>query len=513
MYKIELRNKALILPILFFLALTIHLIGLNKIGRTWDEQFKVDMGYIAWSSLAAKDFSVDSWNFVSEHPMVAKYIYSLFMGPQMIRLDDGAGHYVNFTPNDINALETGNYIKTQLGNKLYMISYDLTTPRFISAIFNSLAVALTVFIALYFLKEIWAIVAGVFLLFTPRFVVMGQLITFESLSVSLFCLTALLFYKLLNNPKSTRLYLLLGVLCGLLFWTRYDNIFIFVFLAGWFVIDYIYKKNKDILNIRLLLIPPISFLLGIIIWPLVWHNFPKYLVDSFVFHQSRNIGPSLYFIERLIVTTPMPILFGLAIGLIWSLKERKYWNAVFVWWFFSTIIFYSILALEGGGTRYIFVIYPAIAILCSYGYFVLLRKRWIYALIPIFIFLAVEMIGVYPYYLDYYNQLVGGVNGAVKRGYEFSWWGEGQREVGFYINNNIPSGSSIGLIVTPKYVFPALRTDLKNKGYVDAKTDADYIVVSGGDIPNKKKISSKSQLIYAAEVDGEPLVLLFKKKN
>lgn len=508
-------KKALLILLIFVAAVIFHLIGLNKIGRTWDEQFKVDMGYIAWDRIFAGDFSVDSWKIGEEHPMVAKYIYGLFIRPEMIRLDDGKRNLRNnLLPEEVDQINSGNYIITGLRDKLFAVNYDFTFPRIISALFNSAAVAIITIIAFFILRDLWAIVPGLFLLLTPRFIVMGQLVTYESLSVFLFTLTAVFFYFLLKNPKKIKFYIITGILCGLLFWTRYNNIYVFIFLAGWLLVNYFSDKRKELLNYRLILIPLVAFILGVIIWPLVWHEFPKYLLLSFSENKTRPIFPSLYFIESLLITTPVPILIGLVVGIIAAFKNRNYFLTIILWWFFSSLMFFSLVSIKTGGTRYIFVIYPAIAILSAYGFSKMLKNKHGLLLIPFLIFMLWDMMNVFPYYLDYYNQIIGGVKGAVERRYDFSWWGEGQREVGFWINNNLPSRSSVGLIVTPKYVFPSFRKDLVNKGYTDDKTNADYVVVSyNNDAFLSRKFRKEHKAIYKAKVGNQSLVTLYKKLN
>lgn len=507
------KNKNFLLILIFSISFCVHLIGINRIGRTWDEQFKVDTGFVAWKNLTKGDFSEKSWSHVYEHPMVGKYIYGFFMGPHMIRIDDGKGHFARLTNLDIQALSTGNYIKTQIGNELYMVSYDLTTPRLVSALLNSLAVTLTVLIAMLFLSELWAFLAGAFLILIPRFLAMGQLITFESVTVFFFTLTAVLFYKLLKNPGEIKWYIVVGILCGLLFWTRYNNYFIFVFLGGWMLLDYYFKKNREIFNLRLLLIPTIAFFLGVIIWPYLWHDFPKNLIESFMFHSGRAT-PTLYFLNRILVTTPVPILIGLTLGIIFALKNKKYWQVFILWWFFSVLLVNTLIGSSGGGTRYVFIIYPVIGMLCAYGFSQLLKRKWIYALIPVFAYMIIEMAMFYPYYLDYYNMIIGGVRGASKLDYEVSWWGEGQRALGNYANKNIPPGSTFGYFVVPRYVAPATRFDINNLGFID-DTDLtpDYVMVSRWRVNEfNKKHGTKYSVIHSEKVRSEDLVILFKKK-
>ena len=106
-------------------------------------------------------------------------------------------------------------------------------------------------------------------------------------------------------------------------------------------------------------------------------------------------------------------------------------------------------------------------------------------------FLIFEQVKIFPYYLDYYNQFVGGTSGAIRKGYDFSWWGEGQREAGLWVNQNAPDGSSVGLIVSPRYVFPRIRLGLNFKSWVDEKRFDDY--------PDSARKSDKSFTIFIFE--------------
>jgi hypothetical protein len=505
--------KRLLTYFLFFVfALVVHLIGLNQIGRTWDEQYKVDTGFVVWENILSADFSLPSWkNIDSEyHPLVSKYIYGFFFRPEPIYLGKTISAQ-NLSQDEIFQINNGNYIFTGLAGNWYAVPYDFTLPRVASAILNSLAVTITVIFASYLVGVTWGFLAGILMLLTPRFVFLGQLATYESISVFFLCIAALYFYKTLQNPTKLRNYIYVGLLCGLEFATRYNNVYCFLLFAGWLLIHFFVKKQRNVLNLKMLLIPVIAFLVNIVIWPLTWHEFPKYLIESLTQAGSRAGFFSTYYPQHLLITAPIPILIGLALGIFFSIKKRGYWNYVFMWWFFSVLIFFSLLTVGMGSTRYIVVIYPAMAILSAYGYYSILKNKLVYILIPVIFLLIIGQARVFPYYLDYFNEFVGGVSGAANK-YEFSWWGEGQKEVGLWINANIPDGSTIGLIVTPKYVFPQLRPGLKLAGFIDEKSDADYIVLSR----NNESVMSPNffkthKIIYQAKVDSEPLVSLFQR--
>lgn len=211
------ENKKLLYFLVFVVSFIVHIIGLNLIGRTWDEEYKTDMGAEAWNNIFAADFSANSWYDGIEHPMVAKYIYGYGMLTQVIPIETN-GIPVELSYETANELQNGNYIKTSLTHTVYAVPYDFVVPRVISALFSAGTVLLTVILADYILGNIWwSMLAGGFLLLNPRFVFLGQLVTFESLSIFFFCFIIYLFKKLLENPKKLKLYFYVGLISGLFF--------------------------------------------------------------------------------------------------------------------------------------------------------------------------------------------------------------------------------------------------------------------------------------------------------
>ena len=55
------------------------------------------------------------------------------------------------------------------------------------------------------------------------------------------------------------------------------------------------------------------------------------------------------------------------------------------------------------------------------------------------IYLGVACVRIHPYYLDYYNEVVGGPSGAWEaRLFETGWWGEGMDRAVAWVNDNAP---------------------------------------------------------------------------
>ena len=81
-------------------------------------------------------------------------------------------------------------------------------------------------------------------------------------------------------------------------------------------------------------------------------------------------------------------------------------------------------------------------------------------------------LSVHPYYLDYYNELVGGPEQVERhRWFEVAWWGEGLTEACAFVNRNAPSGAKVMIAANPRHLIN-LRPDLS----WSSDLGADYII-------------------------------------
>ncbi|MBI3078157.1 MAG: hypothetical protein HYY85_14425, partial [Deltaproteobacteria bacterium] len=98
---------------------------------------------------------------------------------------------------------------------------------------------------------------------------------------------------------------------------------------------------------------------------------------------------------------------------------------------------------------------------------------------------------IHPYYLDYYNELVGGPSGVYQRHLlELAWWNEGTDEAVAYLNQVAPPGR-VGLLLEPIPREPSLRRDLKLisrdqfsarwRGKLDAPRAGEYQLIAISD--------------------------------
>ncbi len=490
-------KKTILVFFLFWLWL---LVGMNQMGRTWDESFKIDTGILAIDALERGDLSVESWNMGSEHPMVAKYIYGLAGMVDMIRLDGKQ----KLSPAEQTRLSTEMLIPTQLRARYYAAPYDFGTPRKVAAVFVAFGVAcLYWYISRH--NEMAAMISVVGLAFMPRFLVMGQLVTFEAITVGFLGLLMVLF-----EIKNRQRIWWIGVVLGLLFWTRYSNISLLILTMCW---DLLREKISKKMFFRWMIVGVMTVAVGFLTWPLIWMEFPKHLISTFSQNSGRGIGINGYYLLQFLITTPWWWLMLAALGIWRSLKDRKGWQKIVLAGLLTQVIFFSLLGVQAGGTRYAISAYLFLAGLSGIGGEYLMKKyaigKWLVLLGVVFA--VISVVRVYPYYLDYYNELVGGVSGAEKFGYEVSWWGEGQREAVLWLNKNIASGT-VGARVTPNYVMPPLKRPLEFKGF-DYQGEANYWIVSRTNwLKLDEKWRSDKEIIYETKVDGVVLIYILKAK-
>lgn len=508
------KFKSLLVPafFIFCLAFFIQSFDLHSEGRTWDEPFKTDTGITAINNITLGKYNYSDWSYGIEHPPVAKYIYG-YLYLKDIKTFDTRN---TLSAEDTKYIQDGNYYARLQGTTAVVFPYDYVTPRLFSVICNALTITIVFCIAQLLWGELWiGLATSVVFLSIPRFIAMGRLVTYESLSGMLTAFLFLLFL-IVSKKNNIALYwsVAFGLLLGLLLWTRYNNISVFLIFAGWIAIWVVSNKKNSVLSgIQTVFLSFfIAGVLGFIIWPFLWIEFPRGVFATVFEHHTRTIVPSIYHLKSLLVTTPIFHLLLLLVGIVFAIKKKDQTLWYVLWWFFGTGIFFTAFSSPTGGTRYIYTIYPSILLLIGYGLKGCIPKKLVAVLIVILsLYGLYTLTSIHPYYLDYYNGLVGGVENAAKNGYEVSWWGEGQKEAEEWLRAHAETDSKVALFVTPKYIFPRIRKDVKISPYDTGAETADYMVVSRADMPRFLKLNSKWKKVYVVSVQDVPLVFIWKR--
>jgi hypothetical protein len=178
----------------------------------------------------------------------------------------------------------------------------------------------------------------------------------------------------------------------------------------------------------------------------------------------------------------------------------------------------SFLGLKQDGVRYVFSYFPPLAVISGYGLFIFLRKVKSKPIrfISVFIVLTSLTWTVFkfrPYYLDYYNILVGGVKSVHENKlYDYDWWGEGIKEAVLRFNSQYEDVSVLAKF-HPSHTAPRFDKDIKIHLEHDSKNPPDYVLVSEYHFYYNKKFEYlKGYEWYdSVYVENVPLIKFYRR--
>ncbi len=264
-----------------------------------------------------------------------------------------------------------------------------------------------------------------------------------------------------------------GIVLGFAFAVKFTAILIPIPLVLWAII-YREKKAFLIIAIMLIIAPVIAFSVN----PGWWHS-PVDKIYEFVYQslsRKENIPISTYFIGTkwsfsppwfyapvmLLITIPLTALLVMVAGLL-SLVKEKFCSSSDVLYLLNIPVIMGVVMLPGtpvhDGVRQFFYVLPFLAYLSGPGYGFIINSirsldgsskiKNIAVALCLFILLfsqAWQLKKYHPFYLSYYNELIGGLKGAYNRGMEITYWFDAcDNNFIAYINKQIPAQSKIGV--------------------------------------------------------------------
>ncbi len=509
------RNKKILnwlLPVVIFLiALGVRFWGLNIHGQTWDEAAYYDGGSQYIENLEAGDFDPDHWYRNFEHPPVAKWIYGV---SNALLKNNGLVHLGKYTPG-----------------------------RATSACMGALTIVLVYFFVIELCKsKRVALVASFILIFLPTFIAHNQVLGLETPSALFYTWALYWFYIGLTRKKY---FLLLSAIpAGLSIGTRFNNGHIMFFMAI-MILMYYFIPFKDLKNKKFpwiaILIPIISLLVVWVIWPWYWGNIANHLdlnhrflttqlnsqadgASTDWFLGANVIPPWYYFIYYFVATTPLLILILLITYLIKYFRNITFAKTYLLGWFLIFFVM-SFVGFKQDGIRYIYPILVPMAIMASYALEKLFKniKYYYTAAIILILYLIYFCIVYHPYYLDYYQELFGGVQGVYKnQTFEVGWWGEGLEASYEKINTRLTENDSVLLLTCPDFSRGLIEKAGYIKTYEDIEKDSydkdkkfDYIITNPAfywfkPIDEYVDIENYS-VVDEVKVDRVPIVSVYKR--
>lgn len=199
--------------------------------------------------------------------------------------------------------------------------------------------------------------------------------------------------------------------------------------------------------------------------------------------------------------------------------------AIVLWLIFPFILsFYNV---RQNGVRYIIEFYAPLSLIAAYGFDGFIRQfatsftKKVIIITLFVLYLFFTLIKIKPYYLNYYNGLVGGTKGVYdKRLFHIGWWGDGGKEVLKYLAHNAPKGSVVAFQTNPHHTFMPELTQYPTQNIKFVKYEKggnyDYVVVNYySEIRQGYKTSelnSLYELKHTIWADGAKLVKIYKRK-
>lgn len=480
-----------------------------------DEWFHYFVSARTIAAVKHLDFSPAGHQYRIDLPPVYKYIYGI---PALLT--------TKFAPSDPSYGDV-----------------NLTYTRLASALMTSLTAVVILLFGWEFLSPFVGVVASLIFSFLPPIVAYAKVLSSDTPGVLLFSLSVYLFIKAMKKGGNNIFYLLTAISVGLTISSKYNNFLIFVLLVAILLLSQYKKIRKDgvfEVPFNLFLILPISIFIFFAIWPWLWTEPFSHLIQSFdhwVRQGSGFVSLNLqYFPVYFAITVPVVILFLFSIFFVLLIKDGRleYWTLLF-WFLVPFLVTFSKYKIDG--IRFItsalvpVSLMAAVAIVSLSGLISQRIKKLPISVkgllgFLVIVYLLVIDVKFHPYYLDYFNELIGGPRGAAARRVPVGFWGEGVKEAVDYVNKTAPQGSLVQFAVSQPNFIPKLRSDLvrakpilpENLQLLNDPTTyqkelagdnklADFIVRYQVDVPNVEKYYST---FYQSKVLDYPLATVYR---
>lgn len=328
------------------------------------------------------------------------------------------------------------------GGNIFFTNKYLFFARTTNVIYTTLfLLVFIIFCGKVFGKTV-GLVAGATLVFSPTVVAHAHFVT-NDIFVSAMSFTATAFlYLFMTNSKTKRVkYYALFIFFSLAaLITKQSSIIIVTgLLIFLFVFRVLSNKNKKSVAIWIKALGEVVAILVTLIF-LIWASFKfdyfyyleaikiiiinKYQIghESFFFGRWKNLG-WFYHPMAILIKEPIAFLLLFFIGAVIAVRKittarpflRFFPKMVFIFipLFFATVAFSSHTKI---GIRHVLPLYPFMAITAGFGATWLINKSkmGLYFSIFLFLWLIYASASIYPFYLTYFNELIGGATNGYK---------------------------------------------------------------------------------------------------
>ncbi len=355
-----------------------------------------------------------------------------------------------------------------------------------------------------------------------------------------------------GGRASPRWMLAASVLLGLALLTKVNGFFLWTILLAWFVVWFradlwrlLRDRFRGCLSERapvvrslaaLVLIPPAVFFIG---WPWLWRHPFSRTWDYLTWASAHEQHPVYYMGKTWIcppwhyafvltaVTIPLVVLIPMLVGIFRLPRTTNRSAATFL--LLNALVPIAVIAFLSScaydGERLWLPAFPFLCALSAVGvrelYRLAERVKAQAAFVAVYgaLFAAsicFSVVRYHPYEASYFNEIVGGVDGAAARGFETEYWEAPYLEVLPWLNAHsestfwIPIDSRmISIYQIAGRLTPALQ------GAVRANADYLVLLIRQGMInpdPELWEIYTHQKPVYAVKVRNTPLVGVYDMK-
>lgn len=357
----------------------------------------------------------------------------------------------------------------------------LQTGRFFVLLGSTFAFLLAYLYAQRLFGLLPAIIAFFLIAFDPFYVALTRILHLDGLMSTLFFLSLLAYFSFLKDRKILDL-AVSGVAAGLCWLTKSPGFFLGVLIVLFALVSLWQNRNavQNWLSARnawryiypILIWGAIAGMVFVVLWPAMWvapvdtlknvilhaQEYAEAGHDSAVFFNGNliedgNLGWNyFYFYPYTFLWRSTPVALAGLLIFVWGYVKRKKplddgqrrWIAVGLALSAGLFMFFMTFGLKKFD-RYVLPAYLPLDLLAGLGWTALvywlleqtsnrvLRVVVYLGLAAVLAFQAFLTIKVYPYYIDYYNPLLGGPRQALKT--MQVGWGEGLDQAAAYLND------------------------------------------------------------------------------
>jgi len=399
-----------------------------------------------------------------------------------------------------------------------------------------------------FQDERWALIGPIALFLTPRF--LGDIAQNpKDIPFAIFYFLSLSAVFLKDKIFSGRFWKIIGL--GILFGFTISNRIVALNLFPLYFLFRLYEGVtekewgdglfgkwflKEFLDVIAIII--VSQIALIALWPYIGADYfrhffktiadsKKYNWDDWILFGGKLIRPSFfpwnYLLGWMTIITPLFLLFYFIYAIFrWNVLWRKKAYFLMILAFGFNLILYFVLKpnIFNGIRHYLFLI-PILVLTACFGiidfytYFKGRLIRWIFALIILsnVSLVVIQLTRLFPYDYLYFNELVGGIQGANGK-YEMDYWDKSVKEAALWLKENEIKDpqKDYKIKLTGETSLAAHYFSENMYGYTDIKDqDANFCFIVNS--ARGYILPSSGKIIHVVEREGVPLTFVLQMRN